>query len=122
MSYSRYERIRALAPIIRNMNKKKLTIPEASKQLGWSVSVLRLWLRIEKIKWNKTRKRNGYTIPKDGWDEKIKTMLAQGKTQNYIADALGCGNWNVTRYIKKHNILQPTKHEPNKSICNQATP
>lgn len=116
MTYSRMVRMKALAPLIKEANKKGMTIPQASKYLGWSISAIRIWTRILKIKWKKSRKRNGYSINKDGWDIKIKKMLSEGKTKTYIADVLGCGNWNVTRYIKNNNLT----NEPNKPICDKA--
>ena len=115
MTYSRMMRMKALAPLIKDANRKGMTIPQAAKYLGWSISSIRIWTRILKIKWKKARKRNGYSINKDGWDVKIRKMLSEGKSQTYIANVLNCGTWNITRYIQTNKI-----NEPNKSICNQA--
>jgi hypothetical protein len=114
MTYGRMVRMKTLWPLIRDANKKGMSIPQAAKYLGWSTSTLRIWTKILNIKWKTTRRRNGYSINKDGWDVKIKKMLSEGKNQTYIANVLGCGDWNITRYIKTNNLL----NEPNKPICN----
>jgi transposase len=108
MTYSRMMRIRSLLPFIRKANDKGMSIPEASKWMGWSESSLRNWIRILGVHWRKRRKRNGYRIDKTGWDRKIPAMIADNKSQAQIAATLGVGEWTISRYMKDEGI-QPAR-------------
>lgn len=103
---SRAERINQMRPLLNRANSRRMTIPQASKWLGWSTSSLRNWIRVLGITWRKGPKRNVFKYDRTGWNEHVTEALRAGKTHRQIAAELGVGHWNVTRFITQNGITK----------------
>lgn len=108
MTYSKVVRLKAMLPFIKRANNEGMTIPQAAEWMGWSESSIRNWIKVFGITWNKRRKRTGYRIDKTGWEEKIRKMVADNKSQEQIAATLRVGKWTISRYMS-HNDIQPAR-------------
>jgi len=108
MSYSKVVRMKAMLPFVRKANREGMTIPQAAEWMGWSESSIRNWIRVFGITWNKRRKRTGYRIDKTGWEEKIRKMVSENKSQEQIAAYLRVGKWTISRYMSLNDI-QPAR-------------
>lgn len=106
MLHFRAERINQMRPLLNRANARCMTIPQAAKWLGWSVSSIRNWLRILNIKWRKRPVRKVFKHDRTGWEERVAAMLRAGKTHRQIAAELGVGHWNVTRFITERGLTK----------------
>lgn len=104
MFFSTARRLQEYGPILRKMSAKGLCRADAARKLGWSVTTVVRWSDILGIPFPRKRNRKVRVHDKTGWEEAIRSGVANGLTQRQVAVSLDVPLVNVHRFCVDNGI------------------
>lgn len=97
------QRIKELAPALREAAAECRSITEVARRIGYSLATVRSWCNLLGIE-VKRKPACGTRLNTNGWYQVIMAGIAEGLTQEEIGAKLGVHSMQICRYCRRNKI------------------